>query len=228
LASAIEACQQTGARLVFPGNVWIYGPGPKNILVDEQRPATPSSNKGRIRAQLETLLRSYPRHAIVRLPEFFGPNVANALMGRPFVSALRGRAPLWFGGHLDVTVEYVFIRDAAHAMLAVAGSELEGVTFHVAGSGHTTPRAFLAQLLESAGVASHARALPNWLLRSAGLFDREARAFADILHLWREPVLLDATKYRAHFAPPSPVPYADAIYETLQWFRAHPDAQNAN
>jgi nucleoside-diphosphate-sugar epimerase len=228
LASAIAACRQTGARLIFPGNVWIYGPGPKDVRVDEQRPATPSSEKGRLRVLLESQVRAYAGHAIVRLPEFFGPNVANALMGRPFVSVLRGRSPLWFGGHLDVAVEYVFIRDAAYAMLALAASDLEGVTFHVAGSGHTTPRAFLAELLKSAGVSGRVRVLPNWLLRSASLFDQEARAFADILHLWREPVLLDGSKYTAHFAPPPPLPYPEAIRKTLSWFRAHPDARNAN
>ena len=41
----------------------------------------------------------------------------------------------------------------AHAMLALANAALIGVTFHVAGSGHTTPRAFLTQLLQAAGVA---------------------------------------------------------------------------
>jgi nucleoside-diphosphate-sugar epimerase len=228
LASAIAACEQTGARLIFPGNVWIYGPGPKGVLIDEQRPATPTSLKGRLRVQLESQLRGYARHAIVRLPEFFGPNVANALMGTPFSTVLKGESPRWLGGNLDVVVEYVFIRDAAHAMLAVADSGLEGVTFHVAGSGHTTPRAFLGEVLKSAGVEGRVRALPNWLLRTAGLVHPEARAFSDILHLWREPVLLDGSKYVAQFAPPASVPYADAIAETLAWFRAHPDARNAN
>jgi nucleoside-diphosphate-sugar epimerase len=176
LASALEACRQTGARLVFPGNVWIYGPGPKDALIDEQRPSSPTSRKGQLRVQLEAQLRSYARHAIVRLPEFFGPNVANALMGRPFIDALRGARPVWLGGQLDVTVEYVFIRDAAHAMLALADSDLDAVTFHVAGSGHITPRAFLTQLMQSAGVAGQPRALPNWLLRTASLVDAEARA----------------------------------------------------
>src|SRR6266849_3167889 len=27
LATAVAAARETGARLVFPGNVWIYGPG---------------------------------------------------------------------------------------------------------------------------------------------------------------------------------------------------------
>lgn len=229
LESALAACAERGVRLVFPGNVWIYGPGPRGALVDEHRPPTPTSRKGRLRAALEARVRSYARHVIVRLPEFYGPNVANALMGSPFQRALQGRAPLWLGGKLDVTVEYVFIRDAAHAMLALALAEhADGETFHVAGSGHTTPRAFLEQLRVAAGVAGRVRALPQPVLRVGALFHAEARAFADILHLWTEPVLLDDRKYQARCAPPPATPYERGIAETLDWFRAHPDAQNAN
>jgi nucleoside-diphosphate-sugar epimerase len=229
LQSAVDACRQADVRLVFPGNVWIYGPGPKGQRIDEQWPPTPSSRKGRLRAALEAQLRGYARHTIVRLPEFYGPNVANRLMGSPFQRTLQGRAPVWYGGNLDVTVEYVFIRDAAHAMLAVAlAKDVDGETYHVAGSGHTTPRTFFEQLRSAAGNPKHVRRIPNLAVRLGGLFDADAREFADILHLWREPVLLDATKYDARFSPPAPVPYAEAIAETLRWFRAHPDATNAN
>jgi nucleoside-diphosphate-sugar epimerase len=165
----------------------------------------------------------------VRLPEFYGPNVANRLMGSPFQRALSGAAPIWYGGNLDVTVEYVFIRDAARAMLDIAcAPDAAGETFHVAGSGHTTPRAFFEQLQRAAGIRGRVRALPNFLTRLGSLFDSEARAFSEILHLWTDPVLLDDTKYRTRFSPQAPIPYAEAIDETLRWFRAHPDAKNAN
>lgn len=47
LDNAIAACAATGARLVFPGNVWIYGPGRPGETVDESPPASPTSRKGR-------------------------------------------------------------------------------------------------------------------------------------------------------------------------------------
>jgi nucleoside-diphosphate-sugar epimerase len=227
---AIEACRSTGARLVFPGNVWIYGPGSRGTLVDETRPASPTSEKGRLRAGLESRLRaSGVRYAIVRLPEFYGPNVANRLMGRPFLDAIAGRSLTWAGGRLDVEVEYVFMPDGASAMVTVARAEVvDGETFHVPGAAHTTPRAFFGEVLRSSGSRGHLRALPNALVRAASLVRADARAFADILHLWTDPVLLDGTKYRARFGALPGTPYDEGIRQTLAWFRTHPDARNAN
>jgi len=85
LASAIEACRAANVRLIFPGNVWSYGPGKgEHDLVDEARSFTPTSNKGRVRARLEAMLaQSGIRQVILRLPEFYGPNVADG--HRPLV-----------------------------------------------------------------------------------------------------------------------------------------------
>lgn len=64
------------------------------------------------------------------------------------------------------------------------------------------------------------RALPAALVRAAGVAHPMARQFADILHLWEDPVLLDGAKIRRRFTP-----YAEGIEQTLAWLRANPDAR---
>src|SRR5208283_3986235 len=67
LDAGIAAANSTGARLVFPGNVWVFGRGNAGDLVDEQRPASPCSAKGRARAAMEERLRSSgARFSVVR------------------------------------------------------------------------------------------------------------------------------------------------------------------
>jgi nucleoside-diphosphate-sugar epimerase len=182
---ACEACRSSGCRLVFPGNVWIYGPGPQGSLVDETLPASPTSRKGQLRATLESRLRaSGAPHAIVRLPEFYGPNVANRLMGRPILDAIAGRSVMWPGGRLDVEVEFVFMPDGARAMVEVARAEgVDGETFHVPGAEHTTPRAFFEEVLTAAGSKGTVRTLPNALVHAASLFSKDAHEFAERRHL---------------------------------------------
>ena len=183
----------------------------------------PSSNstRGALRATLEaTLASSGIRYAIVRLPEFYGPNVTNALVGGPFHAAARSRPMLWLG-ELDVTVEYVFIRDAAAAVVDVAlAKECDGETFHV-DAGPITPRAFWTQVLALAAASGRPHALPLPALRLIALVNPEAKAFLDIRHLWTDPVLLDGSKYRLRFARPTPTPYTQGARETLDWFRQH-------
>jgi nucleoside-diphosphate-sugar epimerase len=230
LGSAIEACTRSGARLVFPGNVWVYGPCAPGMLIDERRPLTPSSRKGRLRAELEQqIAASHAAHVIARLPEFYGPNVANPLLGGPFRAALAGKTITWLGGALDATVEYIFIEDAARAMLQLALAEaVEGRTFHVPASAHTTPRAFFKQLQGLAGNAKGVRGLPLVALRAAALVSPPAREFLDIRHLWTDPVLLDGARYRERFRNIPATSYQAGLTQTLSWFREHPNAINSN
>jgi nucleoside-diphosphate-sugar epimerase len=230
LHSAREACRITGARLVFPGNVWSYGPRAPGELLDEQRPLTPSSRKGQVRAELERQLSaSSIEFVCARLPEFYGPNVANPLMGGPFRAALAGKSILWLGGPLDITVEYIFIDDAAQAMVKLALAEaVSGKTFHVPGVAHTTPRAFFQLVQRSAGNSKPVLGLPALALRAAALVAAPARELLDIQHLWTHPVLLDGSAYRNRFGALPATPYAQGIARTLEWFRTHPDAVNSN
>jgi nucleoside-diphosphate-sugar epimerase len=219
---AIQAARTTGARLIFPGNVWIYGPGRPGQRIDEARPATPSSERGALRARLEASIAAADIHySIVRLPEFYGPNVVNALIGAPFRAAARSRPVFWLG-ELDVSVEYVFIRDAAAAVLDVAGApDCDRESFNIEGAGAITPREFWTQVIALAAARGPVWAVPRWLLRVVALTNVEARAFLDIRHLWTDPILLDGAKYRARFTPPGPTPYASGAQETLAWFRHH-------
>ncbi len=220
LANALVACREEGARLVFPGNVWVFGKGTPGEKVGEPRPFAPSSRKGRLRARLERMLAaSDARYTVVRLPEFYGPAVTNPLMGAPFEAALAGRVINRLGGHLDVRVEYVYMPDAAKAVVEAGTAEgVDGETFHVPGCGETTPREFWSEVARSAGAGSRVRSMPTWALKALGLFKSDARAFADILHLWSDPVLLDGAKYERHFGRVPRTPYEAGIRQTLAWY----------
>jgi nucleoside-diphosphate-sugar epimerase len=100
LECAIAAARHTNTRLVFPANVWIYGPGHAHELVAESRPASPTSQRGKLRAEMEREIRAAGiRYAMIRLPEFYGPSVVS-LNGRVFRAELANRLSLWPGGAL--------------------------------------------------------------------------------------------------------------------------------
>jgi hypothetical protein len=52
-----------------------------------------------------------------------------------------------------------------------------------------------------------------------------ARAFADILHLWEAPVLLDGTKLRARLLGLRSTPYEKGLAVTIDWLRANPNVR---
>jgi nucleoside-diphosphate-sugar epimerase len=211
LDAAIDACRSTGARLVFPANVWIYGPVRPGQEIDERRPATPTTKRGALRARMEAKLRmSGARHCIVRFPEFYGPHVTS-LTARVFQAAIHHDTVLW-PGPSDVTVEFVYMPDAARALVeAGTAAGTDGETFHVPGA-RTTPGRFVRAVGEAAGRVPRMLTVPNLLLRLRGV--------ADIAHLWSAPVLLDGSKYVQRFGTVPLTPYDEAIPRTLEWYRS--------
>ncbi|HEX6159112.1 MAG TPA: NAD-dependent epimerase/dehydratase family protein, partial [Thermoanaerobaculia bacterium] len=168
----------------------------------------PTSQRGKLRAEMEESIRNAGiRATLIRLPEFYGPNVVS-LTARVFAARKRVAWP----GHPDATVEFIYMPDAARAMVRAGCAEnVDGETFHVPGA-RTTPRAFI----ESAGVS--VIPVPPMLLHAAGLFDETAAGAADIAHLWTDPVLLDGSKYRQWFGEVPITPYAEGIAATRAWF----------
>lgn len=220
----LAACRASGSRLVFPANVWVFGRG-DGVRVDEQRPYAPISARGALRVEQEQRVRaSGVRHTLVRLPEFYGPNVTT-LLGAPFANALAGRPIAWIGP-LDRDVELVLMQDAAAAMVQAGLAEGDSdETFHLPGAAATTMRAFLAELLSQAGSRSWVIPVPGPLLSAAAWFSPMARVGADLRSLWTDPILLDGSKYRARFGALPATPYAEGIRLTLAWLRAHPDVR---
>ncbi|MBI4956664.1 MAG: NAD(P)H-binding protein [Myxococcales bacterium] len=224
LEAAIGACTKTGARLVFPANVWIFGRGRPGEIVDETRAPAPSSELGRARAKKEARLRaSGVRFAMVRLPEFYGPHV-QTLTGPPLRRIAAGRTGIWFGPP-DVEVELVLMPDAARVLLDVGLADgVDGETFHYPGAALITPRAFFA---EARRIASGGRflALPALAVRAAALVSPMARSFADILHLWEAPILLDGKKLGRRFPHVRTTPYSEGLAATIDWLRRNPGAR---
>jgi hypothetical protein len=114
--------------------------------------------------------------------------------------------------------------DAALALLEIGLArerDVDGEVFHLPGSAHTTARAFLAEARRQTG-RGRVVVLPSALVRVGALAVPLAREFADILHLWEAPVLLDGAKLRARFRATRFTPYADGIAQTLAWLRENP------
>jgi nucleoside-diphosphate-sugar epimerase len=156
-----------------------------------------------------------------RLPEFYGPSVAS-LTTRVFRASLADRRALW-PGPLDVSIELVYMPDAARVLIEVASAaDFNAPVFHLPGA-RTTPRQFVELVYQAAGRRPRVFSVPRWLLSAGGVFDATARGAADIGHLWTHPILLDGTKYTARFGAIPRTPLADSIATTLAWHRAHPE-----
>jgi nucleoside-diphosphate-sugar epimerase len=222
LDAAIAACASTRARLVFPANVWVFGRGAPGQLVAEHAAYAPCSKLGEARrVKEERIRRAGIRWVMVRLPEFYGPHV-QTLTGPPLQQISRGARARWWG-----PVELIYMPDAAEVLLDVGlAPDVDGEVFHLPGTAHTTARKFFANAIRIADGGSLS-VMPAFLVRTAAVVHPLARAFADILHLWEHPILLDGTKLHARLPDLARrvTSYEDGLAATLAWLRANPEAR---
>ncbi|MDO8550955.1 MAG: NAD-dependent epimerase/dehydratase family protein, partial [Ignavibacteria bacterium] len=112
---SINAAINSNAKLIFPGNVYVYGL-PDYNPVDEKHPWKAHTKKGRIRIDMENMLKESKekrglKYSVVRMPDFYGPYVINEFYEKIFFNALDGKTIQWFGD-LDMPIEFIFIEDA--------------------------------------------------------------------------------------------------------------------
>jgi nucleoside-diphosphate-sugar epimerase len=226
LANTISAALSAGARVILPGNVYVFGHA-RAKLVREDHLMEPHTRKGRLRLQMERRLEEFHRSqglafTIVRMPDFYGPFVVNRLYSDIFRNALGGRSMPWYGD-LDVPFEFLFVPDGGDVMVrAGLDPHSNGETYHAPGAGVITPREFLQLVARAAGSKSHPRAVPGWMVALVGMVNPEARELREMMYLKRERLILDGSKFREKFGVVPTTPYSTGVPVTLDWFRASP------
>ena len=118
----IEAALPHKPHIVFPGNTWVFG-RPARTPITPETPFNPPSPIARLKARVdEMLMGSGLPVTVVHLPDFYGPGVVNPLVRPLFENALAGKN-VSFPGPVDVAHEFIYIDDAARALIAAAGQE---------------------------------------------------------------------------------------------------------
>ncbi len=138
LAPALMAgwTAKTQGRLIHASATLVHGSRAEQV--DENSPVNPDTDYGRSKALAEELIRaSGCKAAIVRLAGIFGKGGPEHLgLNRAIREATAGRPPV-LKGTGSARRNYVYVDDAASALVHCATSGLSG-TFHLAGpEGHS-------------------------------------------------------------------------------------------
>jgi len=220
----IDAARRGKTRMEFPGNVYIYGHAPSGLVSEEQQ-RNPCSKKGRIRLQLEETFMARSREGevpcvIVRFPDYYGPNLSSSIADGIFASALKGKTARWYG-RLDAMHEFIFIADAAKAMV-IAGDRPDAVSqdFNIPGPEPIRVSDWISLVYKEAGFEPKMTGTSRTTVRLTGLFSHLAREFAEMQYLTQEQLILDGTKFTNFFGTKYPTrSYEDGIRETLAWLK---------
>jgi len=191
--NAFAAAAATGATLVFPGNVYVYG-RPRSRFVTEDHPQEPHTVKGRVRLAVERRLLQAHQDGRVdlvlpRYPDVYGPGGMHDDVRPVFEGALTGRPCRW-PLDADALHEFILNDDAAEAMLKLLGTPAaHGRAVHVPGPGPIVSRDFIRLVYRAAGSGEPTvRVFGRGMYRLVGLFSPMARAAYEMAYLMERSI----------------------------------------
>ena len=227
LASAIAGAKAAGARLVFPGTVYNYGPDAFPNLT-EVSPQNPRTRKGAIRVQMERALKAAGDEGvpvlIVRCGDFFGPRPGqNNWMNQGLVQSGRPIASVRYPGPVNVAHSWAWLPDVAETVVRLLARPDLGTfeVFHM--RGHTQTGAELVAAMEAAaGRRLKVSSVPWFAFRAVAPFNETMREMVEMKYLWDTPVLLDNARLTARLGAEPHTPLVDALRAALAGMGALP------
>ncbi|MET7322817.1 NAD-dependent epimerase/dehydratase family protein [Streptomyces sp. NPDC005549] len=220
MRNVIDACAKYGTKLVFFDNTYMY-PGTTTPQT-ESTGFEPNGRKGRVRAQIATMLLDAMSAGsidavICRAPEFYGPGKTKSLTNSLVFDRIKaGKRPL-----VPVSAKTVrsLIRtpDAGRAMALIGNTpDAYGQTWHLPVDPH---RLTYAELVEVAGQVTGRRigctVLPPAVLRIGGRFVGPLGEVQELLPRYRGNNVFDASKFATRFPGFTVTTYREGITKIL-------------
>jgi nucleoside-diphosphate-sugar epimerase len=218
----MNACKETGARLLFFDNVYMYGK--VNGWMTEETPFNPCSKKGEVRAAIASRLLQETKAGnlqalIARSADFYGPigfktSVPNLLV---IQNLLKGKKAQWLG-NADQPHSITYVPDAANALYLLANKpDAFAQTWHLpTASELITGRQFVHQAAAAMQKPDGVSVIPGWMLSLAGLFNRPMKELKEMNYQNEHPYLFSSEKFNKAFGF-TPASYAEGIKETVAW-----------
>jgi nucleoside-diphosphate-sugar epimerase len=221
--NSIAAAKAVGARLVLPGTVYNFGPDAFPNLT-EASPQNPTTEKGRIRVELERRMEAASREGatalIVRFGDFFGPVPGNNWFSQGLVTPGKRLGAITYPGRRGVGHAWAYLLDAGEtiARLLDRGDALDPFArFHFAGLWDEDGARLTSAIAEALGRPGlKVKPLPWLLLGLAGLFHETSREIYKMRYLWKTPIRLDNRKLVAFLGEEPHTPLRDALAVTLK------------
>lgn len=214
MQNLIQVTQQTGARLIFFDNVYMYGLVNGPML--ETTPYNPSSKKGEVRAKIATRLMEEVKAGniqatIARAADFYGTDSMNSFLDMMVLNKYAaGQRAQWIGDP-KVLHNFTFIPDTGKAMYLLGKNPESGnQIWHLPTAAPLTGNEFIQLAAEIYGVQPRFFKINKFLLRLAGLFEKTAGGTVELYYQYDHNYNLDSSKFEKafHFKPTT---YRDGI-----------------
>lgn len=216
MRNVIDACAAHGARLVYFDNTYMY---PQTSAPQrEDAPFRPNGPKGRVRAQITTMLleamaQQRVEALICRAPEFYGPGKTQSITNTTVIDNLLAGKPAKVFLRDDTLRTLIFTPDASRAMALLGNTpDAYGQTWHLPCDDHRlTYRQFVALAADILQVDNRYTVLKRWQLWLAARVNKTVRETEELLPRYTADNLFISDKFKARFPQFSVTPFREGL-----------------
>jgi len=222
LENTIAAARASGARILFPGNIYNFGPDAWPVL-REDSPQNPQTDKGAVRVEMESRLAAAAnggaRTIVIRAGDFFGSRARGSWLAAAMVKPGRPVRSVTYPGARSVGHAWAYLPDFAETFAQVAAREASLPDFdrYHFGGHWVEPGIEMADSIRRAcGRPDLAvRSMPWWFMRLAAPLVPFFRELNEMRYLWFESIRLDNHKLTALLGQEPHTPLDQAVRRTL-------------
>ncbi len=222
LRATIAAAEHNGARIVFPGNVYNFPPD-SGAHIAEDAPQAPITRKGKIRVEMETMLRIAggrgARVLIVRAGDYFGPAAPNSALSWQTTRSHGRLRSVYAVGRGDVGHAFAYLPDLGETTARLLDREADLADFDVFHfGGHWLERAdeLAASIRRVTGAPKlPVRPFPWAMVYGLSPFVETFRELIEMRYLQDKPIGLDNAKLVAFLGTEPHAALDAAIRATL-------------
>ncbi len=220
LANAIAAAKAENVRLLFPGNVYNFGPDAWPVL-SEASPQNPQTNKGAIRVEMEQMMVDAGIKSLtVRAGDFFGAHAPGSWLQNALVKPGKEIKSVTYPGVHDKGHAWAYLPDLAETFRQLLEQEdrlAENDTFHLGGHFFERGLDMARAVARVAGDENiKVKKMPWGLIRLASPFVRMLRELLEMRYLWQETVELDNAKLVAFLGEEPHTQLEAALAQSLE------------
>jgi nucleoside-diphosphate-sugar epimerase len=221
-AQIIEVAKASGATVVLPGNVYVYGAqSPERFGADTPHLAT--NPLGRVRVEMEAAYKaSGVQTIVVRAGDYIDTETSGNWFDMVIAKPV-SKGTINYPAPPDVPHAFAFLPDVAATMVAMAEKRSSLSQFEdVAVPGYTLTGNQLAQEIESVvGHPVRAKRMAWWPIYLASVVWPLGRRLIEMRYLWGKPHHMDTIRHTALCPELTMTPLVEALRQALQ-MEVHP------
>ncbi|MCK6601753.1 MAG: NAD-dependent epimerase/dehydratase family protein [Bacteroidetes bacterium] len=221
MQNVVDACAESGARLVFFDNVYSIG---KDYIgrITEESPFSPSSEKGKIRVRvnqiiLEAIRQGKIQAIIARSPDFFGTKKETSmLMIMVYDNLIKGKKAQWMGrGDKPHTMGFTPDLAMGTALLGNSPDGWNEIWNLPVPKESPTGKEWAGLFRAELGGPEGLQVLPVWMVGILGLFIPVMKELHEMLYQFDREYIFDSSKFNSRFGYTAASP-EDAVRRTVQ------------